>query len=248
LSFSLLLHALEPKPDRKALEEITVEVPSIARADAAGILRGWFGIVSSGLSLEDAQAFHAGLRTLGCETDIVPDGDIPSLHQDFRCHLIDLTAETLILTNAMNRRQERGRDEFVFAAAGIVERERPVSDYEMQTEVRYFEGGAYTTQVPTRVSKTVEKDYFRIDLFFSREPHRISLEMDRNSVITYGGRPIRMKNRTELTVLLADLGSLLPPERMNRGLRELSTETLYPSLQAYEEEIRWSFHRLGAKG
>jgi hypothetical protein len=248
LSFSLLLHALEPKPDRKALEEITVEVPSIARADAAGILRGWFGIVSSGLSLEDAQAFHAGLRTLGCETDIVPDGDIPSLHQDFRCHLIDLTAETLILTNAMNRRQERGRDEFVFAAAGIVERERPVSDYEMQTEVRYFEGGAYTTQVPTRVSKTVEKDYFRIDLFFSREPHRISLEMDRDSVITYGGRPIRMKNRTELTVLLADLGSLLPPERMNRGLRELSTENLYPSLQAYEEEIRWSFHRLGAKG
>jgi len=248
LSFSLLLHALEPKPDRKALEEITVEVPSIARADAAGILRGWFGIVSSGLSLEDAQAFHAGLRTLGCETDIVPDGDIPSLHQDFRCHLIDLTAETLILTNAMNCRQERGRDEFVFAAAGIVERERPVSDYEMQTEVRYFEGGAYTTQVPTRVSKTVEKDYFRIDLFFSNEPHRISLEMDRDSVITYGGRPIRMKNRTELTVLLADLGSLLPPERMNRGLRELSTETLYPSLQAYEEEIRWSFHRLGAKG
>ena len=248
MSFSLLLHALEPKPDRKALEEITVEVPSIARADAAGILRGWFGIVSSGLSLEDAQAFHAGLRTLGCETDIVPDGDIPSLHQDFRCHLIDLTAETLILTNAMNRRQERGRDEFVFAAAGIVERERPVSDYEMQTEVRYFEGGAYTTQVPTRVSKTVEKDYFRIDLFFSREPHRISLEMDRDSVITYGGRPIRMKNRTELTVLLADLGSLLPPERMNRGLRELSTENLYPSLQAYEEEIRWSFHRLGAKG
>jgi len=248
LSFSLLLHALEPKPDRKVLEKITVEVPSIARADAAGILRGWFGIVSSGLSLEDAQAFHAGLRTLGCETDIVPDGDIPSLHQDFRCHLIDLTAETLILTNAMNRRQERGRDEFVFAAAGIVERERPVSDYEMQTEVRYFEGGAYTTQVPTRVSKTVEKDYFRIDLFFSREPHRISLEMDRDSVITYGGRPIRMKNRTELTVLLADLGSLLPPERMNRGLRELSTETLYPSLQAYEEEIRWSFHRLGAKG
>jgi hypothetical protein len=95
---------------------------------------------------------------------------------------------------------------------------------------------------------TVEKAYFRIDLFFSHEPHRVSLEMDDMSVITYGGRPIRMKNRTELTVLLADLGSLLPPDRMNRGLRELSTEPLYPSLQTYEEEIRWAFHRLGAKG
>lgn len=102
--------------------------------------------------------------------------------------------------------------------------------------------------MPTRVSKTVEKDYFRVDLFFSNEPHRISLEMDRESVITYGGRPIRIKNRTELTVLLVDLASLLPPDRMNRGLRELSTETLYPSLQTYEEEIRWSIHRLGAKG
>jgi hypothetical protein len=248
LSFSLLLHALEPKPDRRALEEITVDVPSVARADAASILRGWFGIVSSGLSIEDATAFQAGLRTLGCETDIVPDGDIPSLHHDFRCHLIDLTAESLILTNAMNRRQERGRGEFVFAAAGIVERERPVSATELQSEVRYFEGGAYTVQVPTRVSKTVEKDYFRIDLFFSNEPHRISLEMDDMSVITFGGRPIRMKNRTELLVLLADLKSLLPPERMNRCLRELSTEPAYPSLQTYEEEIRWAFHRLGAKG
>ena len=248
MSFSLLLHALEPKPDRRALEEITVDVPSVARADAASILRGWFGIVSSGLSIEDATAFQAGLRTLGCETDIVPDGDIPSLHHDFRCHLIDLTAESLILTNAMNRRQERGRGEFVFAAAGIVERERPVSATELQSEVRYFEGGAYTVQVPTRVSKTVEKDYFRIDLFFSNEPHRISLEMDDMSVITFGGRPIRMKNRTELLVLLADLKSLLPPERMNRCLRELSTEPAYPSLQTYEEEIRWAFHRLGAKG
>ena len=248
MSFSLLLHALEPKPDRKALEEISVDVPSVARADAASILRGWFGIVSSGLSIEDATAFQAGLRTLGCETDIVPDGDIPSLHHDFRCHLIDLTAESVILTTAMNRRQERGRGEFVFAAAGIVERERPVSDYEIQTEVRYTQNGAYTTQVPTRVTKFVGKDYFRIDLFFSHEPHRISLEMDDMSVITYGGRPIRMKNRTELLVLLADLKSLLPPERMNLCLRELSTEPAYPSLQTYEEEIRWAFHRLGAKG
>lgn len=248
MSFSLLLHSLEPKPDRKALEEITANVRSVARADAAGILRGWFGIVSSGLPFEDTQAFQIGLRTLGCETDIVPDGDIPSLHQDFRCHLIDLTADSIILTTAMNRRQERGHDELVFAAAGIVERERAVSDYELQTEVRYFDGGAYTTQVPKRVSKTVEKDYFRIDLFFAREPHRISLEMDGQSVITFGGRPLRMKNRTELTVLMADLASLLPPDRMNKTLCELSLEATYPSLQTYEEEIRWAFYRLGAKG
>ncbi|QTN32681.1 hypothetical protein HZ994_10170 [Akkermansiaceae bacterium] len=248
MSFSLLLHALEPKPDRKALEEITVNVRSVARADAAGILRGWFGIVSSGLSLEDATAFQTGLRTLGCETDIVPDGDIPSLHPDFRCQRIDLTPETLTLTTAMNRRQVRGLGELVFAAAGMVEREKQVSDYEMQTDVRYFEGGAYTVQVPTRITKSVEKTCFRIDLFFSAPMHRVSYEVERETVMFYGERHIRVGNKAESLALMADLSSLLPPDRLNRGLRELSTEPLYPSLQAYEEEIRWAFHRLGAKG
>jgi hypothetical protein len=204
MSRSLLLHSLEPKPDRKALEEITADIASIARADAAGILWGWFGIVSSGLPIEEAQAFQAGLRTLGCETDIVPDGDIPSLHHDFRCQRIDLDASSITLTTAMNRRQVRNRGELVFAAAGFLDRERMVTNSELQ----------------------IEKD----------------------TVMFYGDRPLRMKNRTELTLLMADLKSLLPPDRMNRGLRELSTETLYPSLQTYEEEIRWAFYRLGAKG
>lgn len=96
-------------------------------------------------------------------------------------------------------------------------------------------------------SRVEESDHFRIDLFFSSAPHRISLEMGKESVITYGARPIRMKNTTELTVLMVDLKSLLPPERMNRALREISREP-YPTLRAYEEELRWAFYRLGAKG
>lgn len=248
MTFSLLLHALDPRPDRKALEAITVNVPGIARADSGGILSDWFGIVTYGLSIQDAHAFQTGLRTLGCETDIIPDSDIPALHSDFRCHIIDLDPENITLTTAMNRRQQRNRSELVFAAAGVVERARQESDYELQTEVRYIEGGAYTVNVPKRVSKTVEKDYFRIDLFFSSAPHRVSLEMDKDSVITYGSRPIRLKNRTELTVLMCDLQTLLPPDRQNLALRKLSTEPLYPSLHGYEEEIRWMFYRLGAKG
>ena len=247
MTFSLLLHALDPKPDRKALEEITVNVPAIARADSGGLLSDWFGIVASGLSIEDAHAFQTGLRTLGCGCDLVPDSDIPALHSDFRCHIIDLDAENITLTTAMNRRQQRSRSELVFAAAGVVERARQESDYEIQTEVRYSQYGAYKVPVEKRISKTVEKDYFRIDLFFSTAPHRISLEMDKQSVITYGGRPMRLKNTTELTVLLCDLQTLLPPARQNLALRTLSTEPIYPSLHGYEEEIRWMFHRLGAK-
>ncbi|MDP4897674.1 MAG: hypothetical protein NWR03_07860 [Akkermansiaceae bacterium] len=248
MTFSLLLHALDPKPDRKALEEILVGVSSITRADSAGILSDWFGIVSSGRSIQDAHAFQTGLRTLGCESDIVPDDEIPALHSDFRCHIIDLDAENITLTTAMNRRQHRSRSELVFAAAGVVERARQESDYEMQTEVRYTHNGAYTVPVEKRISKTVEKDYFRIDLFFANAPHRVSLEMDKDSVILYGDRHIRLRNTTELTVLMCDLQTLLPPDRQNLALRTLSTEPLYPSLHGYEEEIRWMFYLLGAKG
>jgi hypothetical protein len=35
---------------------------------------------------------------------------------------------------------------------------------------------------------------------------------------------------------------------MTYSLRELSTTDIYPSMRAYEEEIRWAFYRLGAKG
>ena len=55
-----------------------------------------------------------------------------------------------------------------------------------------------------------------------------------------------MKNSLDLTVLLVDLQALLPPERMNRCLRELSLTEVYPRLRAYEEELRWAFYRLGA--
>ncbi|MGJ8643618.1 MAG: hypothetical protein ACSHX9_09440 [Luteolibacter sp.] len=248
MTFSLLLHALDPKPDRKVLEELTVNVPSIARVDAGGILRDWFGIVASRLSIQDAHTFQTSLRTLGCETDIVPDSDIPALHSDFRCHIIDLDAENVTLTTSMNRRQQRSRSELVFVSAGVVKRARPESDYEIQKEVRYTGEAAYTVSVEKRITKTVEKDYFRIDLFFSTAPHRISLEMDKDSVITYGSRPLLLKNRTELTVLMCDLQSLLPPDRQNLALRTLSTDPVYPSLHGYEEEIRWMFYRLGAKG
>lgn len=248
MTYSLLLEALDPKPDRKALEEITVNVSSIARADSGGILKDWFGIVSSGLLITEAQAFQSALRNLGIETDIVPDMDIPALHEDFRCHLIELSEESIILTTAMNRRQERRRSELVFVAAGVVNRTRMVANYEVQTEVRRYKGARYDVKVDKLVSKCVEKTHFRIDLFFSTSPHRVSLEMDKDSVITFGGRPLRMKNTTELTVLMCDLHSLLPLDRQNLALRQLSTEPLYPSLHGYEEEIRWMFYRLGARG
>ncbi len=248
MSHSLLLHSLDPKPTRRDLEEISVTVPSIARADCAFIVDDWFGIVVSGLGLADAEIFQTGLRGLDIATDIVADADIPSLHHDFRCQRLDISEDEIILSTAMGRRYPRRRGDLVFVSAGFVDREKAGTDTELRTEVRYTDFGAYQTQVSRSVMKIEEKRFFRIDLFFGTDPHRISLEIDKETVCFYGDRPVRMKNSLDLTVLMVDLQALLPPERMNRSLRELSLEGVYPRMRAYEEELRWAFYRLGARG
>ena len=248
MTYSLLLHALEPKPTRQELEEISVHVRSVARADCALMAEDWFGIVRSGLSIEDAALLQRGLRGKGLESDIIPDVDVPALHHDFRCQRIDLSRREVSLTTALNRKQTRPVEELVFVAAGMVDKQRPVSKSELIREVMPSGQGHYVTTSAKTVQRMEEKRYFRIDLFFSSEPFRVSLEMDKETIIRYGERVLRMKNTVELTVLLVDLQSMMPTERVNRGIREVTTQTLYPTFHAYEEEIRWSFYRLGARG
>jgi len=245
---SLLLHSLEPKPTRQELEEISVKVRSIARADCAFIAEDWYGIVASGLPLAEAETFQVALQGLGIGTDLIADIDIPTLHHDFRCQRIDLIGDEIILSTAMARRYPRKRSDLVFVSAGFVDREKAESISETQSVVRFSRYGAYNARVEKSVLKIEEKRFFRIDFFFSAEPNRISLEIGKDTVMFYGDRPLRMKIQLDLTVLMVDLQSLLPPERMNRTLRELSLSHVYPSMHAYEEELRWAFYRLGAKG
>ncbi len=248
ITYSLLLQSLEPKPTRQELEEISQNVRSIARADCAFIAEDWYGIVTTGLPLAEAETFRAGLQNLGIGADLVADSEIPTLHNDFRCQRIDLNSDEIILSTAMARRYPRRRDDLVYVSAGFVYREKASRDTEMQPQVRYSRYGAYTVQVEKSVLKIEEKRFLRIDFFFTSEPNRISLELGKDTVIFYGDRPMRMENQLDLTVLMVDLQSLLPPERMNRSLKDLSLHHVYPSMHAYEEELRWAFYRLDAKG
>jgi hypothetical protein len=248
MSFSLLLRDIGHPPSRQQLEEISIRVPGVAKADCAGFLQHWHGIVVSNLDLCDAQAFQAGLRGAGYETDIVLDRDIPALHSDFRCQRFTLSEPLILLTNAMGKTLNKPRHEWVFAAAGFVERQALVTQFRVETEIRHTRYGNYSVPVEKRFKQPVEKTFFRIDLFFSSEPHRISLEIDHESVMFYADRPIRLRDSLNLKILITDLHASLPPERVNSCIRELSLDSSYSSMNAYEEEIRWTFYRLGAKG
>lgn len=97
-----------------------------------------------------------------------------------------------------------------------------------------------------RFKQAVDKTFFRIDLFFTHEPNRISIEIDSESVFFYGDLPMRLKDTLNLKIVMTDLSCLLPPGRMNTSLRERTMDRTYSSMNAYEEEIRWAFYRLGA--
>ena len=244
MTYSLLLHAIKPKPTRKELEEISVNVPSVAKADCGAMVEDWFGIIVSGKELDDARAFQFALEAKGCPTELVADRDIPALHPDYRCQRITLENDVITLTDAMGKSYSRNKNYLVFLAAGAVEKQKMKTEYEFEREQQ----GDQTVTVRNVIRSYEEKPYFRFDLFFSNGPHRVSLEIEKNSVLFYGESPIRLKNTLDLTVLMVDLQVLLPPERMNRSLRELSMTHVYPSMHAYQEELRWAFYRLGARG
>ncbi len=248
MSYSLLLRDLEHPPTRPQLEVISESVPGVAKADCAGFLEHWLGIVASNLELSDAQAFQLALRGAGYETDIVLDRDIPALHPDFRCQRIAFVENSILLTDAMGRHFQRSIGDLVFASAGMLERQKLVTQFRTETELRIYGEGAYTVPVEKRYKQEIDKTFFRIDLFFNQSPNRISLEIDANSVMFYADRSVRIKNALDLKILMTDLSMLLPPERMNTGLRERTLDLVYSSMNAYEEEIRWSFYRLGARG
>ena len=247
MTYSLLLRSLDSKPTREELEEISVHVPSIAKADCRYLLDDWFGVVVSHVDSETARLFQAALKQKGYETDQVADGDIPALHGDFRCQRLSIDKESILFSDAMGRNHQRYRSDLVFAAAGAIEKNRMVSDWEVEMETRYTGDGAYTVPINKRTYNFEKKAYFRFDFFFTSSPNRLSLELAADNVIFYMDRPVRMRDSLDLKILMVDIQALLPPVRMNQSLRNLSIDSVYPSMKAYEEELRWAFYRLGAK-
>lgn len=247
MSFSLLLQHIEHPPTRQLLEEISLKVPGVAKADCAGFLEHWCGIVASNLEIHDARAFQAALRSAGYETDIVLDHEIPALHPDYRCQRIAISQDSILMTDAMGRSRDKLRKELVFASAGIIVRQTLVTKFRVEIETRYSSHGDYSVPVENRSKQPVDKTFFRIDLFFTNEPNRLSIEIDSESVFFYSDILMRLRDKLNLKVLMTDLSFLLPAERMNTSLRERSLDHTYSSMNAYEEEIRWAFYRLGAK-
>ncbi|MES2476748.1 MAG: hypothetical protein V4640_13270 [Verrucomicrobiota bacterium] len=240
-TFSLLQESLTAKISREALEEASTGVRSVARADCARMSRDLFGIVVSGLPLDEANAFQAALKSHGFATHVVADAEIPLLHEAFTIQRIALAENALIITDAMGRETHRPLDELVFLAGGFLTREKVASKLVLQAPDAWERD---SFPVPRHESRRVTEDFseFRLDFFFSTAMHRLRATVSTEAMMFFRDRPVRPRDTALLLGAMMDLRELLPPDRISEGLKQPDTKTYYPSLQSYEEEIRWHFH------
>ncbi len=242
-TYSLLELELSQTIDRLALEDASDAVRSIARADCPRILREMFGIVVSGLERDEALAFQGALHRRNFPTRIVSDEALPLLHESFQIQRLDQRDEVLVLTDSMGRERVKPLSELVFMAAGFMRR----IEFKSQTHVKMNpdgEGPVFITERETHEETATE---FRLDFFFTTAPNRLHAMLGKETAMFHQGQPVRLKNRVAMDELLAAMGRLLPPDRLNSVLRHPATAPVYPNFHCYENEIRWHFHRLLAE-
>lgn len=242
-TFSLLQTSLDQVIDRRALEDASVVVPSVARADCARLQRELFGIVVNGLPHQEAIAFQAELARRDFPTEVVADRELPVLHESFQIQRIERRGEVLVLTDSMGRERARPLTDLVFLAAGFL------NCVEFKTEVDYhFDYNPRGKSFPKWVRESEFRGKpalrFRVDFFLWASPNRMHANLGEETAIFHEGRALRLRDDESLRKLLVAMASLLPAERLNSCLREPGIKRIYPNLQCYEEEIRWHFRRL----
>ena len=170
------------------------------------------------------------------------------LHESFQIQRIEIRGEMVVLTDSMGRERIRPVSDLVFLAGGFLNRIEFKTEWHQHLE---FGGGRHAASMPKLVTEREFKEetelQFRLDFFFWSEPNRVHLALHKESAIFYQGKPMRLKDRSALEEMMAAMGNLLPPERVGSSLRDPKAGRVYPSLQRYEEEIRWHFHRLKAR-
>lgn len=248
-TYSLLQESLDQVIGLEALEEASDSIRSIVRADCAAMRRDFYGVVVAGLPHQEAFAFQSALARRGYGTKVVDDAEVPVLHQAMRVQRADLADGKLSFTSAMGRTEVREVKELVFVAAGFIQDQRWVTKGEMIWEpVRFSRDGLHVDLKYDREEGVGVFPMFQMDFFFWSMPNRVQVTVTENSVGFFQGELLRLKKPEGMVALMRKVAMLMLRERMNTGMDRGDSSAGYPSVHAYEEEIRWHFHRLKEAG
>jgi hypothetical protein len=246
MPYALLQRSLDQTIDRESLEDAAVASRSIPRPDCARLQKELFGIVVDNLDREHALALQGELNRRNFPTDVVDQAQLAALNEPASGQEFKITSQALVIVDLYENEVEYPWEKFVFAAAGYVLRiaDRPVGTHlEPATDPFRARYGGVEVVVDRKLQNVPQ---FRSEWFFDTEPYRLQWIWDRESIVRVNQAPIRLREHEKFVLLLQQLTSFLPAERLNGGVRKLSTGGyfVYPSVHAFEEEIIWSFYQL----
>ncbi len=246
MPYALLQRSLDQTIDRASLEDAAAASHSIPRPDCARLQKELFGIVVDNLDHEHALALQQELARRNFPTEVVDQVQLSALNEPASGQEFEVQPHAFVVVNLYGTQVEYPWEKFVFAAAGYVLRlaDRPYQTH-LEPATDPFRSRYQSVEVVVDY-KLQNVPQFRFDLFFDAEPYRWQWIWDRESMVRVNKEPIRLREHERFVGLLQQLTSFLPTERLNGGVRKLSSGGyfVYPSVHAFEEEIIWSFYQL----
>lgn len=244
MSYSVVQKTLEQTIARKDLEEASVHVPSVARGDCARLHRDLFGIVTSGLSHDEAIAFQVALEHFHFPTDIVPDSEIPRLPEPVIRRGIRFSAEELIALDGLGRESRYSWKEVQLAVGGFLETNKV--NYEHTFIRNPYHSSAVRAQITpmfilgkNETEEAVQE--FRLDLFLSCEPHRLQFRAGEDTLFRCDDAILRFHQREAFDEILRKIARIVPIEKQGLGMKATykGLAFLYPNPSTFEEESTW---------
>jgi hypothetical protein len=246
-SYSLLQPELGADIDRRALEEASVAAPNVGRADCARMARELFGIVVSGLPMADAAAFRAALLARNFPTRIAADRDLPRLPAGQYYSRLEAQDDFFTLADTRGRQITCRAEDVLLLAGGFLRRLKNKTELK-QVRIPYLDRGAdYGWDPPPlleRHAKLEQAGEFRFECFIKRSPYRLRLLVDAGTSVVWNGVGLRLEKRDPIQAFMVSWRRFAPRVRRNLGLVRDGADFEYPSLRAFENEIRWHFYML----
>jgi hypothetical protein len=249
--YAVLQTSLDQPISREALEAAVMATEGLSKPDCARLLHGLFGIIAGNLSQTDALALQAALRARNVPTEVVDESVLPVLPQPRRVRALKLAEAGVVLTDLYGREELYESGRIVFAAGGSLSHLRSIQDQRLETVyVPGGRGGASDTRAVVVTDHHFENlPEFRLELFLPVDSPRVQWVLAKDSVITVNDAHVRLRDGDQLASLLCTLGNALSPEQTNLGIKNtLSGQAfVYPSVQAFEQEIIWSLYQMTRK-
>jgi hypothetical protein len=242
MSYAIFQTQLE-KPPREALKVALGAIRGFAAADADILVNDAYGILTGGLTLEQAQALCAALGREGVATEVVDEGLIVRLPPSRQAKRIDCLREHLLIYDALERVSAVPWGQVRLVAAGWVvlsewerkENKRRVTGATQREDEQAFERTDITTRELNRTRPV-------LDIILDVSPGRIEL-LGHECLYNYLGDRLTARPSDNFPLLVKDLATFAERAVLNRGAANLGSDAAeafrYPTRHAFEEEIVW---------